>query len=367
MRPVALVSPPARRSRRRTTMLAALALAASAALVGLSTEAANASIPGAGTSGVSVLCTSTAFACTYGGYNGTAAQENGHGWTSGTYWAYGRAVSSTVRHNCTTYVQFRLMKAGVAYPGWHANASGWDTGAANAGTKVNHTPAVGSVAQWNAGSGHVAWVEQVTSTYIITTSDNYSSGTNRLEIKKGSPGWPDNFIHFKDAAPLEGNVLTASGYNYRSTDGVLHVGVRVTGWAFDLASFTGHVTVRIGVGSAWQSGAGNSDTVVASSTNTSVPGLSGVYRIGTDHGFSVDFDVAARGTQTVYIDMVSLSGATTKSLGTKTVTIPGVTVQSAPVDPSDAAPDRGNVNADGTSDDTPVEAPDDIPVDTSGD
>jgi surface antigen len=340
-------------------MLAALAFVGSTVMIGVSTEAAHAAIAVPGSTGVVTLCSSSGFSCAYGGYNGTAAQEaDSRGWNSGRYWSSGNPVSGTSplqRHNCTTYIQFRLMKAKFPFPGWTDDASGWDTAATNAGSKVNHTAAVGSVAQWN-GSGHVAWVEQVTSTYIVTTSDNLHGGTNRLEIKRSSPAWPDNFIHLaKDEAPLQGDVRHASGYNWRDQAGTLHTGVHLAGWAFDLASFSKHVTVRIGVGSAWQAGASNSTTVVASSTSTSAPKDSGVYRIGTTHGFSVDFDVPLRGPQTVYISMVSLSGGSTLSLGSMKVTIPTFTVQGAPVDPTDDAPDPD----DSGPDTTPVDTPDD--------
>ena len=45
---------------------------------------------------------------------------------------------------------------------------------------------------------HVAYVEAVTSTYIVTTADNYSDDTDRLKIMHNSTYMPDNFIHFKD-------------------------------------------------------------------------------------------------------------------------------------------------------------------------
>src|SRR6185312_3018551 len=56
------------------------------------------------------------------------------------------------------------------------------------------------IAQWT--NNHVAYVEAVTSTYIVITSDNFSPGasigTNRLLILRTSQYMPDNFIHFKD-------------------------------------------------------------------------------------------------------------------------------------------------------------------------
>lgn len=52
---------------------------------------------------------------------------------------------------------------------------------------------------WPAGaSGHVAYVEVVTSTYIETTEDNYGGTSSRVRYAIGASGWPSNFIHIKD-------------------------------------------------------------------------------------------------------------------------------------------------------------------------
>ena len=61
---------------------------------------------------------------------------------------------------------------------------------------MDQNPIVGSIAQWN--NGHVAYVEAVSGTYIVTTSDSYGGGTDRLKIMWASKYMPDNFIHFKD-------------------------------------------------------------------------------------------------------------------------------------------------------------------------
>jgi surface antigen len=106
------------------------------------------------------------------------------------------------------------MENGLPYPGWSDNAGpvtgqglGWAADAAAHGVVVNQTPAVGAIAQWNSPStgGHVAYVEQVTSSYIIVTADNYEPSsasylpggwTDSYEISLNSPAMPDNFIHF---------------------------------------------------------------------------------------------------------------------------------------------------------------------------
>jgi surface antigen len=156
-------------------------------------------LPGGGlnSNGVTTLCyDKTGFSCAAGGYNGTSSQIGGHGWTTGQYWSYGSTGPNGTKHNCTTYAAYRLQQNGYSYPGWTNNASGWALDASKSGVTVNQNPIAGSIAQWN--NNHVAYVETVTSTYIVTTSDSDGGGTDRLEIQRSSRYMPDNFIHFKD-------------------------------------------------------------------------------------------------------------------------------------------------------------------------
>ena len=152
--------------------------------------------------GVTTLChDTTGFSCTGGGYNGTLAEFGGSDW--GSYWSHGSPGPNGTKHNCTTYAAYRLLRNGYGFPGWTDNANGWARDAASRGVSVDQNPIVGSIAQWSGGnSGHVAYVEAVTRTYIVITSDNFSSGaslgTNRLEIQRTSQYMPDNFIHFRD-------------------------------------------------------------------------------------------------------------------------------------------------------------------------
>ena len=160
-------------------------------------------IPGSrGGTGVTVLCADSGFSCTGGGYNGSAGQIGGLGWATWQYWNHGSAAGDR-RHNCTTYAAFRLQQNGYPYPGWTGNATDWDNKAWAQPNRpaIDLTPAVGAIAQWNAGYGHVAYVEEVSADAIVVTSDNWGGGTNRLRIMRSSPYWPDNFIHFRDVAP----------------------------------------------------------------------------------------------------------------------------------------------------------------------
>src|SRR4051794_25198325 len=87
-------------------------------------------IPGNGqnSGGVSSLCyDATGFSCAGGGYNGGSAQIGGGGWLPSQYWSYGSSGPNGSRHNCTTYIAYRLQQNGFAYPGWTDNATNWDT------------------------------------------------------------------------------------------------------------------------------------------------------------------------------------------------------------------------------------------------
>jgi surface antigen len=185
--------------------------------------------PWQGEVGVTVLCAPNAgYACTDDGYSTWATDPSGWAWTD-----YGNGIASENSygpHNCTLYVAYRLEESGLAYPGWHGNADDWATDAAAAGATVNQTPAVGAVAQWNNPStgGHVAYVEQVTNSYIVVTADNYQPSTasfmpggytDSYEIALTSPAMPDNFIHLTNvftapSAPSNGTYVTYLGNNY---------------------------------------------------------------------------------------------------------------------------------------------------------
>lgn len=185
--------------------------------------------PWQGEVGVTVLCApSPSYACTGDDYSTWVADPSGWAWTD-----YGNGIASENSfgpHNCTLYVAYRLEESGLAYPGWHGNADDWATDAAAAGATVNLTPSVGAVAQWNNPStgGHVAYVEQVTSSYIVVTADNYQPSTatfmpggytDSYEIALTSPAMPDNFIHLGNSVttptvPTNGSYVSYLGNNY---------------------------------------------------------------------------------------------------------------------------------------------------------
>ena len=94
---------------------------------------------------------------------------------------------------CTSFVAWRLNdRNNIAFSNYYrgvhwGNAYNWDNAARSTGITVNSTPTVGSVAQTDAGSGHVAWVAAVHTDGTVTVEEyNYdyanpeSYGTRRV-------------------------------------------------------------------------------------------------------------------------------------------------------------------------------------------
>ncbi len=101
--------------------------------------------------------------------------------------------------NCTWYAYNRRPDIGSFW----GNASTWAVSARAAGYRVDQTPTVGAIAQWNAyansyiwGYGHVAIVEAVNSDGTITISDmNYAGKLNVVSTRTISASSVSNFIH----------------------------------------------------------------------------------------------------------------------------------------------------------------------------
>ena len=155
---------------------------------------------------------------------------NSYGGASGTQFASQSPNGDW--HNCTLYAAYRLAQNGYTAPYNFENADHW-AGDAPSGVAVNQTPAVGSIAQWNADGtsggvvGHVAYVESVGTDYIDISEDNYVPTSASVfpggysagyQIDSGSPDYPDNFIHYDD----EVSALPVTGSNSQdSTDSSL--------------------------------------------------------------------------------------------------------------------------------------------------
>jgi surface antigen len=171
-------------------------------------------------------CKSSAYTCTPG-YSGANAQ--------GTWaWAYyGGAIAATPTgtHNCTLYAAWRLAQSGMANPGksW-GNAVDW-AAAVGGG---DHRATVGSIAWWGGeragGSGHVAYVEQVTGTNILIRADNFVASGGYTDAGWIAASSVDLYLHPHDASARDAGSPIAIA---RNKDGRLEAfGVATNGAIF---------------------------------------------------------------------------------------------------------------------------------------
>ena len=100
--------------------------------------------------------------------------------------------------NCTWYVYNRRPDIGSFW----GNASSWAISARSAGYKVDSTPTVGAIAQWNSGAagssywGHVGIVESINGDGTITITDmNHNGGLGKITTRTIPISNPSNYIH----------------------------------------------------------------------------------------------------------------------------------------------------------------------------
>ncbi|SGO70005.1 Soluble lytic murein transglycosylase precursor [Mycobacterium tuberculosis] len=107
---------------------------------------------------------------------------------------------------CTSFVAWRLNEAGIPFHntmkgGRFGNAENWADNARRLGYTVNNKPAVGAVAQWNAGAfghsgyGHVAYVTAVDGSKITIEEYNYKQFSYSRRTLPASQ--VSNYIHFQ--------------------------------------------------------------------------------------------------------------------------------------------------------------------------
>ena len=104
--------------------------------------------------------------------------------------------------NCTWYAYERRAQLGRPIGSFWGNASSWASYASAAGFRVDTTPEVGAVAQWNSfqgGSGyagHVAIVERINPDgTIFITEMNFAGNFNRVTQRTISAGSVSSYIH----------------------------------------------------------------------------------------------------------------------------------------------------------------------------
>jgi surface antigen len=157
-------------------------------------------------------CKASNISCiSFSGYNGKSV--------------WGFPVGST-GNNCANYAASRLSRNGVATISGLGSGGSWAANARKKGYRVDTTPKVGSIAQWNYGSayapsqGHVGYVEEVTSGYIVISDSAWSGYSSRWRVPRGDRNLPSNFIHINDQAylpPPSGSFLKVreTGETYR--------------------------------------------------------------------------------------------------------------------------------------------------------
>ncbi len=159
-------------------------------------------IPVLGTVGASPAAATSTYLCS--GYSSCAAKGySSSGYAGVNNKMYWRMYSG---HNCTNYVAYRMIKAGMSserpWSGGSGNAYYWGYAMKSI---TDQTPQVGAVAWYDRGvpgagsAGHVAYVEKVvSSTEIIVSEDSWGGDFDWRIIRKDGPGWPTGFIHFVD-------------------------------------------------------------------------------------------------------------------------------------------------------------------------
>lgn len=108
---------------------------------------------------------------------------------------------------CTDFVAWRLNNTnGVYFTNSYGgvrwgNAKNWDDAARSIGVTVDGNPAIGAVAQTDAGYwGHVAWVADIIGDDVVIEEYNYlyASAYSKRQVSKYS----FNYIHIKDTNPI---------------------------------------------------------------------------------------------------------------------------------------------------------------------
>jgi surface antigen len=210
-------------------------------------------------------------------------------WTN-SYWNM-LAVQETdpntgVGADCTNYAAFvesTIYGVPAPHPVGLGNATDWPVNAQKDGFTVNHTPTVGSVAQWYANDnspvigsdGHVAIVEAVgpNDSYIVISQDNWHTDTDYYGWAKiwnapdapNTEPWPDNFIHF-----TSGGHGAAATLSYSRPNRLL----QSTGNLYWTGAQTAQVVVaaRTIQGTAARTVQGTSEAVVYRASKTNQPG-----------------------------------------------------------------------------------------------
>ena len=216
--------------------------------------------------------------------------------------------------NCTDWVGWKMATAnGVSnfnnnYGGrrW-GNANNWDDTARALNIPVNSTPALGAIAQTDAGSfGHVAWVSAVNNNGTVTIEEYNNGGTGNYSTRT-VPNGAFVYIHVKDL----NNENPFGAYDNATSPGPGLA--RVAGWAIDPSSRTTSLAVHVYVDSAYQ-GAYTADGSRPDVANA-FPGS------GDRHGYDLTFGLPG-GSHSVCVYAINIGGGQENTgLGCKTLSV----------------------------------------------
>lgn len=128
-------------------------------------------------------------------------------------------------HNCTNYVAWKLSSTGVRRPATGPGDAGeWAANAQADGYLVDHTPSIGAVAHWEAGTeeggvlGHVAYVEAIEQDGSILISEDFwrADVPGPLTFRTVQVESVSNFIHYLDTTDWL-RTVTGSDAGWRTT------------------------------------------------------------------------------------------------------------------------------------------------------
>lgn len=230
---------------------------------------------------------------------------------------------------CTDFVAWRLNRDGAS--GWYnwGNADRWDDTARSRGIRVDRTPALGAVAQWD--SMHVAYVAGYNADRSQVFIEEYNREYNGTYGSRWIPaGSPTNYIHVHDlSTPVTGSTIG-------SLDGAVGLvggGAFVRGWALD-PDTTEAIELHLYVDGGPGSGARGESLGLAS---LSRPDVDAVHHMGASHGFSTGISGLSPGAHTLYLYGINAAGSGDNTkFGEARINVPAPSAGS-PVGSADAA------------------------------
>ena len=240
-------------------------------------------------------------AATCGGAGNTCLPGIGDDYPYKNYPIDGGSGYGGYYRECTDFVAWRLNRDGA--PGWYAwgNANQWDDTARAKGVRVDRTPALGAVAQWE--STHVAYVAGTNADGSQIFIEEYNYGYDgRYNARWIPASSPSNYLHVHDLAPAG-----ASPFGYLDAASSPAAGVlRVAGWTADADAPTQSIDVHVYA---------NSTGFNLGPANQKRDDVAGAYPgYGSSHGFSADLSLPSGGSYKVCAFGINVGGGSNQPL-----------------------------------------------------